>query len=298
MTLRIGIVGTDTSHAEAFPKILLGKKPDGSPFADVKIAQFWTAGKEKDEPRIKYLEGIGAERVHGPAELMIGKVDAVLLENVKGETHLEAATPFVKAKVPLFVDKPFTASWADAKKLAALIREHDCPVQSGSSLRFAAESAELAKKLDGHKVISWLFTGPNSNGFYDYGNHTLELALGALGGRHAAVGVKWVFDGGQANDDYVQLGLADGRVATLVTTDTTKPGFGAAVITNKGLVPQVYDNKTGGGWYLALMTEVVKFFESKKPTLPLDATLEVMRIIEAAERSKKSGAKVELASIE
>jgi predicted dehydrogenase len=296
MPLRIGIVGTDTSHAEAFPRILLGKKLDGGAFADVRITRFWTDGKH--EGRIKYLTGIGAERVHGPPELMLGAVDAVLLELVKGDTHLEAAAPFIKAKVPLFIDKPFAGSWDHAKKLAALIREHGAPVQSGSSLRFAPETADLLTKIAGQKVASWLFTGPNPGGFYDYGNHTVELALGALGGRNSAVGVKWAFDGGTGNDDVLQLGLPDGKVATVVATESPKPGFAAAAVTDKGLHTRAYDNKIGGGWYYALMTEVIRFFETGKPTLPLDAVMEVMKIIEAAERSKKSGTKVELASVE
>lgn len=295
MPIRIGIVGTDTSHAEAFPKILLSKRPDGTPFADVTIAAFWSDGK--DTGRIQHLAGIGAARVD-KVEDLVGKVDAVLLENVDGATHLAAARPLLAARIPTFIDKPFTASWADTKALAALAAEHKCPVQSGSSLRFAPEAALLLKAVEGRTVLSGSFGGPNPGGKYAYGIHTIELALSCLGGRNQVVGVEWVHAAGKDNDEHVVLGLPDGRTASLTLREKPRLGFTAALLTDKGLETRPVDNKTGGGWYAALLTEVVQFFRTGKPTLPLEATVEVMRIIEAADRSRKSAARVAPASVE
>ena len=38
---------------------------------------------------------------------MLGKIDALIVDHRHAKFHLEAATPFVKAGIPTFVDKPF-----------------------------------------------------------------------------------------------------------------------------------------------------------------------------------------------
>ena len=293
MAIRIGIVGLDTVHAQVFPTLLLGQAKGKRTYPDMRVTHYYTRG---DQPaREKYLDGIGAKRVDHP-EIMIGQIDAVMIEWVRGEEHLAAAKPFAAAKVPMFIDKPYTASWEDAKALAALVEEHRCPVQSGSSLRFAPESDKLrAGMKDQGRLITASFTGPNGAGLYDYGVHTLELMMGVLGARYRPLGVSWVFNGGKGNDDVVQLGLESGETVNLIMLASAPTKFTAELRYQKGVLAAAYTDSTG--WYAALMKEVAQFFRTKKPTLPLTATMEVMRIIEAANRSKKTGQRVDLASV-
>lgn len=69
---------------------------------------------------------------------MIGEVDAVLLARDDAERHYEMALPFLKAGVPIFIDKPFALEVAIAKQLLAA-QQYDHQLFSCSSLRYAKE---------------------------------------------------------------------------------------------------------------------------------------------------------------
>jgi hypothetical protein len=86
----------------------------------------------------KAMEKLGVPLVDRPAD-MTGKVDGVLVESQKGGVHWERARPFLEAGLPCFVDKPFTCSVADAKKIVALAAKKKVGVFSSSALRYAPE---------------------------------------------------------------------------------------------------------------------------------------------------------------
>ncbi len=69
---------------------------------------------------------------------MIGQVDGVLLARDDAETHHEFAAPFLKAGIPIYIDKPLALSVTEAKQL---INQQQYPGQlfSCSALRYAKE---------------------------------------------------------------------------------------------------------------------------------------------------------------
>jgi predicted dehydrogenase len=69
---------------------------------------------------------------------MIGEVDGVLLARDDAETHFEFAAPFLKAGIPIYIDKPLALSLAEGKKLLDLQR-YPGQLFSCSALRYAKE---------------------------------------------------------------------------------------------------------------------------------------------------------------
>src|SRR6266481_3250848 len=70
-------------------------------------------------------------------------VDGTLIESQEGAPHWERARPFLEAGLPCFIDKPFTCSVADARKIVELADKHKVPIFSSSSLRYAPELVEF-----------------------------------------------------------------------------------------------------------------------------------------------------------
>lgn len=69
---------------------------------------------------------------------MIGLVDGVLLARDDAEKHAEFAMPFLKAGLPIYIDKPFATKVADARRLIdAQLRPGQ--IFSCSALRYARE---------------------------------------------------------------------------------------------------------------------------------------------------------------
>src|SRR5262245_54308567 len=141
-TVRVGIIGLDTSHVVAFTKLLNDATgPDHIPGARV-VAAF-KGGSPDVESSANRIEGFTAElRDKWKIEIvpdipsLVSKVDAVLLESVDGRVHLEQARPVLQAKKRVFIDKPLAASYKDAREIARLAETHGAAWFSSSSLRF------------------------------------------------------------------------------------------------------------------------------------------------------------------
>src|SRR5215467_10001174 len=106
---KIGIIGCDTSHVTAFTKLLNDKSdPNHVPGARV-VAAFKGGSPDVESSRAR----------------------------VDGRPHLNQVRPVFAAKKRVFIDKPFAASYADAREIVRLSRESGTPFFSSSSLRFA-----------------------------------------------------------------------------------------------------------------------------------------------------------------
>lgn len=120
------------------------------------------------------------------AEEMIGGVDAVMLEQQEGGLHLEIAKPFIEKRIPLFIDKPFTCSVADAKKIFELAHLYDTLVFSASSLRYALEAQDLKSRSDlgevlGTETYSPAILHPSNPVLFNYSIHGVEMLYTIMG---------------------------------------------------------------------------------------------------------------------
>lgn len=112
----IGILGLDTSHAEAFAEVLSEREASaaGSPPA---IAAVWDGGTVRTDDYVEsFCATYGSVRIDDPAD-MTGLVDAALVLAVDWERHVDLARPFLEAGVPTLVDKPVAGSIADLDRL-------------------------------------------------------------------------------------------------------------------------------------------------------------------------------------
>ena len=108
--LRLGIIGTDTSHVTAFAKVLNDPtSPDHIPGA--KIVAAYKGGSPDIESSANRVEGFAKDlaekykvEIVPTIAALCGKVDAILLESVDGRKHLEQATAAVKCGKPMFID--------------------------------------------------------------------------------------------------------------------------------------------------------------------------------------------------
>ncbi|UZH55516.1 Gfo/Idh/MocA family oxidoreductase [Salinimicrobium tongyeongense] len=80
-------------------------------------------------------------------EQMLEEVDAVLLARDDAALHYDLAIPFLKASIPIFIDKPLALSVKGAQKLLAA-QEYSNQIFSCTSLRFAKELQLTYNDLD------------------------------------------------------------------------------------------------------------------------------------------------------
>src|SRR4051794_36766875 len=144
--IKLGILAFDTSHTVEFTSRLNGLHADKEQHVEGAKVVVGCPGESKLSPEriagfTDQMKKFGVPLVEKPED-MIGKVDGMLIEAVDGTVHYERAKPFLEAGLPCFVDKPFTCSTADARKIIELAAKKKVPVFSSSSLRYAPEVVE------------------------------------------------------------------------------------------------------------------------------------------------------------
>lgn len=290
--IKVGMIGLDTSHVTAFTKLLNDKSdPNHVPGARV-IAAFKGGSPDVESSRTR-IDRFTAElkdkwgiEIVSSIEELCKKVDAVLLESVDGRPHLSQVRPVFAAKKRVFIDKPFTASYADAREIVRLSRESGTPFFSSSSLRFAND-LQAMKRDEKLGAILGAFTygpaptEPHHPDLFWYGIHAVEMLYTLMGPGCESV-TRVHTDGA----DVVVGKWKDGRVGTMRGIRDGRLDYGAVAFGAKANLaaptPMKHD-------YRNLLVEVVKFFQTGAPPVPPEETLEMMAFMEAADLSKARG---------
>jgi predicted dehydrogenase len=289
--LKAGIIGCDTSHVEAFTRLLNDPKAD-SDLAGVRVvaafpggSQDLPASRDRVEGYVKKLHELGVEIVPSIDELL-KKVDVVLLESVDGRPHLEQAKPVFAAGKPVFIDKPVGGTLADAVEIYRLAKESKVPCFSSSSLRFSPGIFGMRSDARVGEVLGCTVYGPceiekHHPDLFWYGIHGVEMLYTIMG--PGCVSVSRTHTEGA---DVVVGVWKDGRIGTFRGIRKGNAPFGATVFGSKGVIPA---GKYEG--YKPLVVEIVKFFRTGKPPVAAEETIELFAFMEAADESKRQGGK-------
>jgi predicted dehydrogenase len=280
--IRFGLVGVNTSHADAFSRTLNGSATDEPTVEGGRVVAIW--GNEGDDARVEELatKHDVPNRVASASD-MIGSIDAVLIvdDNGGGETHAALARPFIEAGLPTFIDKPMTTKYRDAAELFELADKIGAPLMSCSALRFAAELESARAELERiGRLSSVISTGPGD--WYYYGVHAVEL-LGAVAGTGAATLHRHSFD----QRDVAVISYPDGPTAIVQTLRDASYVFELFAYGENGhLSIEVKDSLA---FYSNTIREVVNMAETGKAPLTAAQTLEVLAILRAGEASAETG---------
>ncbi len=289
--LRIGMIGLDTSHVIAFTKAINdASSPDHVPGGKVVAAfkggspDLKSSASRVDKYTAELQEKYQVQLVERIADLC-SRVDAILLESVDGRPHLEQARQAFQCKKPVFIDKPLAASYEDAARIFALGKETGTPWFSSSSLRYTpsyqkARAGEIIGKLHGAASSGPAHLEPTNPGFFWYGIHAVESLYTVMG-----PGCEKVSMSSTENYDVAVGVWKDGRVGTVRGLRAGKEAYSLLLFGEKGVefVP------AGDFSYVPLVRQIMEFFQTRKPPVPNEETLEIMAFIDAAERSRKQG---------
>ena len=287
---RVGIIGLDTSHSIAFTKSL-NAEDAGNNFLGYKVVAAYPQGSldikssvDRIEGYVKQIQEMGVE-ISPSIEDLLTRVDVVLLETNDGRRHLEQAIPVIKARKRMFIDKPMTASLAEAMAIFDAAEQYGVPLFSASSLRYIQGMDEIKSGAVGQVLGTDAFspatleeTHPD---LFWYGIHGVETLFTAMG-----TGCKTVTRS-FTPDNEVVVGIWEGnRVGTFRGIRKGKSGYGGYVYGEKGVKPLGTYNG-----YDPLLKEIVKYFDTGILPVQPEETLEILAFMEAADESKKKGGK-------
>ncbi|WP_303026725.1 Gfo/Idh/MocA family protein, partial [uncultured Parabacteroides sp.] len=259
--IRIGVVGLDTSHSEAFIRLLNEANPEPQ-YAGFKVVAAYPYGSRTIESSMKripeYTEGAkknGVKITSSIAELL-KTVDCVLLETNDGTLHLEQAVEVIKSGKPLFLDKPVAATLPDAIAIYRFAEERNVPIFSSSALRYSPRNQELRAGKEGKVVGADCYSPcteePSHAGFYWYGIHGVETLYTLMG-----TGCESVSCVSTEGTDVAVGVWKDGRIGTFRGLREGARPYGGTAFCEKKMFP-------AGGYegYGKLLETILTFFKT------------------------------------
>ena len=296
--LKIGMIGLDTSHAEAFTGILNDEKrkdhvpggrvvaafPGGSPDMDIsrnRVGGFTKTLREKYSIEMKETPEAVAEAV-----------DLVMILSVDGRVHREQFERTAKLRKPTFIDKPFAVTVEDAEAMLRTAHTEMVALMSCSSVRYSDNVVEaLGGKredvlgCDAHGPLSEVPTQP---GVFFYGVHTIDLVVNVLG--H---GCREVRAADYDACDVVTLAWPDGRIATARLMKEPHGHFGIT-LHRKGGAQFVDASAAKRAAYASMLEAILRSLPEGKGDVPEDEMLDTIKICAAVNQSRESGRVVKL----
>lgn len=294
--LKLGIIGIDTSHALVFSDTF-NNPASKQALKGARVVVAWPGGSPDLPSSIDRVPGytkelkekFGVTIVDSP-EAVAEASDAIILTSLDGRVHpaqFARIAPFGK---PVFIDKPFAVSTADAKAIFATAKQHNVRMFSSSSLRFTEaltkvvtpETRALVKGADFCGAAAHEKTNP---GLYWYGIHAVEMLYTAMG--RGCQSVRCV---STAEQDLVTGVWNGGRIGTMRGSRTGNYEMHGIVHFEKHSSP--VNVQTQSKIFYASLTEAfLAFFQGGANPIDPEETIELTRFIEAANESAANGGK-------
>lgn len=282
--LRLGIVGTDSTHATEFTSIL-NDASDSRHVSGARVVAAYRGGNPSLALSRDRIEKISAElqtkfgvRFVSDIAGLCGQVDGLLILSVDPSSRLREVREAARCGKPMFIDKPLAGSLRGAEEIAAMLRSLHGKWFSASALRFAAQPdhatahgaevwgpGELSPARSGYGLdLAW------------YGIHSIEAMYALMG-----PGVKRVARSHTDREDTLFCVWGDGRAATvhLLRPDFA---FGAVVFDRDGAAPRRIELSADYGRLVQAIVEFVR--TGKAPVSPAQA-LETFQLMGAAQKS-------------
>ncbi len=287
-TLRVGVIGLDTSHVPSFTKAF-NAEPADPEMQNCRVVVAYPHGSrtiQSSYSRIpQYTEQVrelGVEVVDSIDELL-KRVDCVLLETNDGKPHLEQALKVFQAGKPVFIDKPTGSNLAEVVAIFRAAEHYGVPMFSSSSLRYSAGAQAIrggsVGAVLGCNAYSPASTEPSHTDLFWYGIHGVETLYTCMG-----VGCETVSHTSTENRELAVGVWEGGRVGTFHGLREGARGYGGTAFGEKGITP-IGDY----GGYRPLVVEIAKFFRTGVVPIDPQETIELYAFMEAASASHKQG---------
>jgi len=287
MSIKLGIIGLDTSHSIAFSNLIHGddKRDDLRDLqisACMRFPSVFNSEESQDE-REAQLEKWGIKVTRNFEEAVEG-VDGILLEINDPALHLEYFTKAAELGKPIFLDKPLAGNIEDGRKILRIAEEKNVRVWSSSSLRFTNEITKAVESTD-EPVLCNVF-GPMGqaaagSSLIWYGVHSFEM-LNTIMGK----GAESVLAQEDKHGIVTIVSYSDERRG-IVECNRDSRFYGGRVQDTKQLVP--FNVDSSAGLYYNLLVKIKNFFVMGEIPVSLTDTYEILAMMVAAEQSVKSG---------
>ncbi len=203
---------------------------------------------------------------------MVGNIDALLLARDDADKHYEMALSFLRAGIPIFIDKPLAVKKSEAGKIWAA-QQRPQQVFSCTSLRYAKEMLLTGEEKESIGEIK-LVEGSVMKKWETYAIHVLEPVVAQLPNRGKLLEVKSI-GGHYQKQVLVQWQNVSGYFKT--TGNTPSPLEIKFFGTNGNITKTITDSFNAFKNSLIAFVDVIHHPEKN---IPQEETMELVTILE------------------
>jgi len=286
--VNVALIGLDSSHTIEFARRMVA--PDCpvdqrvvglNPLACLRFPSPFQSEAGMDQ-RQEQLESWGV-RVTTSLPVAVAGCDALMLLINDPARHLEYVAACAPMGRRIFLDKPLADNVANGRRIFDLVKSGNVGLFSASSLRFpqslSSACAELPRPRFVH-AFGAFGTAPAGSSIVWYGVHTFEMLQRAMG--RGALSVHTRCDGAGMT---VLVRYPDDRRG-LVELSEGAHVYGGFLRDRERTIPFVADTSRT---YVDLLKHIATFFQTGVAPLELEDSMEVMGLLDAAQRSLDSG---------
>lgn len=228
---------------------------------------------------------------------LIGLADAIIIDHRHAKHHLPAAEVFLKARLPMFIDKPFCYRLAEGKRFCDKAARLGVPIVSFSSVPLHRQARQFIAEVRKTPVVSVSSVGPcdlNSpyGGIFFYGIHQVDMLLEAFGLDVEAVHMSCRKGSDRAT---ATLWWAGGLMGTVHCVAGAKTGFAFLASTDNGPIARKIQSDPNP--YLTGIKMFCRMFKTGVQPLPMQRFLAPVAVLEALEKSLASGKTEKVAKV-
>lgn len=289
--IKIAMIGLDTSHSvELSKRIQAPDCPEKDRVKGMKVdccyrfpSPFQT--EEGQDKRQKQLEAWGI-KVTRNFEEAVADCDALMLEINEPSFHLEYMKKCAGLGKPIFLDKPLADTYDNGKAILEIVKQKNLKFFSSSSLRYSESLIDACNQMPNplYAYVSGAIGKALSGSSYIwYGVHVFEMLHRAMGGEALSVHTHEDSSGAVAIVEFPN----DRRGVVEMTNDAWHY---CGNLRNKEK-SVLFSCADATFTYVDILMKIYDFFSGKPAPFSADVSLSVMALIEAADRSARSGKK-------
>lgn len=280
-SLKLGILGLDSTHFDAFYKIIKSTK------IQLDIFYLFDESNKVKKTRVSEYPELKIFFNNDP-----DKCDCFMVLNRFGEDHLKAFERIVSFGKPTFIDKPISNNFQNASKIFKLAKDHNTPITSHSPLEFSDEFYEAQsiykEIITSKQKTAIIFSGPSEcNDLGDdprlknalfYGIHLSEM-LSSLISEKAIDKIEKISN---TNDQRTTISFKNGEVSFFIDLYSEGSEFYNITFYNNIMGHKSIDIKLDGSYYDKFVSHLIGFFQQRAHIKPSKKSLNAMKILNEA----------------
>lgn len=259
-------------HAENYPKLI-----QESSYKDkFEIALVWEEAPESADSLEKYCKKHNLMPASGLKQV-VDECDCICVLSPRNpERHEDLSAYALSCGKPVYIDKPFAPSAEVAKRIVKKAKDYKAPLMSSSALRFDSTMEQAADKIGGQPVN---FMSIRGGGDFDiYAIHQVEMLAALMG-----TGASRVMQCGNEQNKLILVDYPDNRRAVLNLIPGHPFQFSVQYGEKSSLT---MTNVTD--YFPRFVEAMLKFFDTRQSSVPVEQTIEIAAILEAATTALKN----------